>query len=380
MRDPVLLEQGDLFPDPEQHLIGEQVGVDVVERRPVDHVVGEQEPVAPDCGHGAHPRCADTHVARRERNQGLVFDRASQRRERPFVTDVAQPQHSVDAEQQISGALVGSQHLHEQALAALQGREPGHRTPGIDRGALEGCHVQSAAPQRLENRRHPGLGGRSAVGHQHRRSHCTSDGQDQERMGGDPAGHREAQHHHHRDQPGARPSPTAADERCDREECSNDLGCCGDVGARVDRQRVGTCADRGGAVEVTHPGVDRSDHQCRQEVGGEHVAEEPPTPRHQRHDEHDQGGEHRGRDEHRVQGEPDRADVDAHEGADALLETVHAGTQVPREKRHDDRCDREDERPEHVQRRSFIGDDLGVEVEGLFCGCGGRHLRWAHRV
>ena len=105
--------------------------VEPVDRRAFDHVVREQHPVGIDRCDGAEVRSLYAGITRFQREQRLVFDAATQRRERPLVAHVLQPDTAVVPEHQVGVALVASEGLDEQASAVGRGREPRRRAPRV---------------------------------------------------------------------------------------------------------------------------------------------------------------------------------------------------------------------------------------------------------
>ncbi len=122
VRDAVASEVGDRRPDRCEHLIGDLLRVELVERLAVDGVVGGHERVRLGRRHGAQARRADLEVACGQGEQRFVFDRPSQRGERPLVAEVPPLQAPVDAEQEVGAAFVASEHLDEEPAAATARR------------------------------------------------------------------------------------------------------------------------------------------------------------------------------------------------------------------------------------------------------------------
>ena len=76
MCGPVVAQQGHLRPDCPHQVVGHVVVGDPVERRPVDHLVGEQHRVVAHVDHTAKSRRSDADVAGHQCDERFVLDRA----------------------------------------------------------------------------------------------------------------------------------------------------------------------------------------------------------------------------------------------------------------------------------------------------------------
>ena len=131
VRDAFAPQEGDLLPDPAQQVVTPRL-FDPVQGGAVDGGVREQEPVRFDGRDREEVRRADPAVARLERDQRFVLDRAAERREGAFVADVAQPESTVDPEQEVRVSFVLAEHLDEHAVARLRRAEPRRRPARVD--------------------------------------------------------------------------------------------------------------------------------------------------------------------------------------------------------------------------------------------------------
>ncbi len=126
--DAVPTQEAHLLPDLTEHLVGDLLGGDAVERTAGHGVVGQHERVRVGLGHRPHPRRAHPEVAGHQGDERLVLDRSAQRRERPLVAAISPTQGAVHPEQQVGAALVGAERLDEVA-AAVGGRAEVRRRP-----------------------------------------------------------------------------------------------------------------------------------------------------------------------------------------------------------------------------------------------------------
>ena len=184
--DVALAEVGDLLPELRQHVVGDRVVGNGVERRAVDRFVCEQHRRLVDrCDRQevgrAHPEIGGT-----QRDECFVLDGTSERRERRFVADVAQTGAAVEAEEEIGVALVTAQDLHEHTVAVVERAEVRGRPACVDGGGLE---IAEREPGPRHRSADGGVGG-VAVAHaereQHEEAHGPTGGEGEREIDGGP--------------------------------------------------------------------------------------------------------------------------------------------------------------------------------------------------
>ena len=167
VRDAVLAQHADLLPRRPHQLIGHRLIGDTVEGVTADHLVGEQHRIAADIDDAAQSRGTHADVAGDQCDQCFVFDRSSQRRERPIVADVLESQKAVGAKQQIRSTLLRSQDLDEDTGAVGKCAEVGRRAPRIDLGRMDFTRWEPGRDERSTDcvdRRTAGQVGRGRTG------------------------------------------------------------------------------------------------------------------------------------------------------------------------------------------------------------------------
>jgi len=147
--DPLTPQLGDLLPDPAEHVVGDRVGLDRVERAAVDGVVGQHHGQLADRGHGDQVGRAHAGVGGLQRHQRLVLDGAPQGRVRQLVADVLQPQPPPGPEQEVRVALVVAQGLDEQPPAVGELGEVRGRAAGVHAGAFDRLHLEPGTGERV---------------------------------------------------------------------------------------------------------------------------------------------------------------------------------------------------------------------------------------
>ena len=130
-------------PDGRQHLVGDLVRLDAIERPAIDRVVGQDVSVRIRRGECPHARRPHAQRPGDEGDERFVLDGAAQRAERSLVSEVAGLDAAVEAEQHVGTALVRAERLDEQPAAIGVDTEVGRRPAGVDAGL-----VRAAAPAR----------------------------------------------------------------------------------------------------------------------------------------------------------------------------------------------------------------------------------------
>ncbi len=130
--DAVAAQIGDRLPDRVEHVVGDIVRIELVERPAGHRVVGQHQRLGLGDRQRPQARRPDAEVTRGEREECFVLDGPTQRRERALVAEVAALQLAVDPEHEVGAALVPSEHLHEQSITVGRHREVGGRSAGVD--------------------------------------------------------------------------------------------------------------------------------------------------------------------------------------------------------------------------------------------------------
>ncbi len=379
MRDPASVQDRDLRP----HLLEERV-VDVVrcqliERGPRDEVVREEHRVAPDRSDRPEAGRAHAAVAREQGDEGFVLDGAAQRRERALVADVLQAQEPVEAIEQVGGALLGAERLHEH-LGAVG--EPAHVRPGaarVDRGALDHGRRQPGRVHAGADRgpRRPAVG--PAEGEEHDAADRRAGGQRDDELGGEVRRHEQPDQRQRRDEQSPGAAPGAAHERGEDDERAGELG----QDPRSEPPGTDPRARRDlvhdlGQVAAVERGRDPLDGQPGDDVAEQDVPEEAEPPGHERGDvdrDRDDGDHHlREAGQRPLPGR--REEVEQVE--DVALDAGERVLAPAGEREQQEGGGEEDRQAEQVARRADVADDLlvGVDRDRGRLPDGGRH---AHR-
>ena len=292
VRDPVRAQDRDLLPQRAEERVVDVVAVDGVERScPSTWSNASSIESVPTSAMARQARRAHADVARLQRHERLVLDRAPQRDERPLVADVLQPEVPVDAEQEVGRALVGAAHLDQEPRAVVEGGEEDAR-----------ARVRRARAAPSVGDREPG-GPRLAaiaaiVGCWSGRPNASSmaaptaapDGEGEEHLGRELDREHDAQRHERGEHDRARPVATGTHERAEDHERRGERRRCRsavNVAVEVDARALGELV---GDLLRLRPGRAtrrrRSTSAPATMLATIEVAEQPVAPQHERHDEH----------------------------------------------------------------------------------------------
>jgi hypothetical protein len=361
VRDAVRPQDRHLLPHCVQERVVDRVGVEAVEGPSVDVVVGEEHRVGPDLGDRAQPRRPHADVARLQRRERLVLDRAPQGDEGALVAHVLQAQPAVQAEEEVLRALGGGAHLHhelgavvdrgeEVARAAPRRRhrsEPGHR----EAGRRQARDHRSRARVLVGRRPHRSVRGDTARG---------ADGEGEEDLGRELGRQHDAHRHERCGEDDARPPPAGPDEGPEDHEARGERGDAGggDGGADVHAGPLGE--DVGDPLLL--PRLDelhgRAGERAGHDVADDEIAEEAVAAQHERRrqdaDRRDQPEELRGAVE-----EAGRRRLQEVECVHRVaLEAEERVVRVAGDEQQEQRGRAVHEQAQHVRRRARVPDDL----------------------
>ena len=385
MGDAVTAQQGDLFEHRGHHGVGHGLVRQGVDRGTVDAVVRQQHRVDPDAHDTAHARRVHADVARDQRDERLVLDRALQRGERAIVADVLEPQEPVHPVHQVGRPLGLAEHLHEHALPVLEGREVRGRGPGVDARRLQVAHRQPGVAERLRDRRHRRAPVGTAEGQQHAGADRGAQRDRDHHVARQVVADDEAHQHEGRQGDRPRPPPARRHERTEHHERRGELGepdlaagrgvgQAGPLGDLVDEQR------RVLAVEQ----LEDDPHQAAGHgVGDGDVAEQPEPPRHEGPDQDGAGDAQPEPLEGSVQHPLDARRDEVEHPHDVLLEPQHRVLDPEREGDDQERDRGVHEQSQEVTGRSLVAEDLLGGIVGALtgrAGAGRARLGGGHRL
>ena len=359
MGDVVTVQRSQLVPDLYEQVVGDLGPLQAIEWRAGDCGVDEQHRFVTHGNNRSQFGRPCAGAPGEEGDECLVFRAAAQARERPFITDVLEPDEPVRAEQEICRSLFRAEHLGVDPRAVGEIAEVRRGRPERVLIGFELGHVEPARGQRRDDRSH----GRALVGPPVRQENDAArhrpDREAREQLGWEIRGYHEPGERDQDDRDHSGSAPAWTHERSEDHEGADDFRDDagmnrGGVDGDAVRRLANDPADLGAMQRRQRDRHERSG----EDVAGDDVAEEPvPLRDESRHEygDRDQAHRHLGRagDEAVDLGRSEREQTNqvSFDATDAVLSPQR---QRPEQRR--ERC--EGGQPEHIARGPDVADDL----------------------